>query len=270
MLRNRIFFGVAPLVVLLMVIGGYAVWLFVRLGGAVNTTLHENYVSIAAMRDLKDAVLRIDGTLSAYKAGSVSVQQTRSNLDEQMMACRRNVEAELNIITEPGERDAATQLKSLDEAFLAVTAKLPPDAAADAGLQPALKAVLDAATVIQNINERAMSQKDLHARETARQSTRVMLLAMAAALPLGLYFAYRLSQVVLRPIGRLTDSARELGEGNLDQVLPVTSHENWGNSPTPSTRWPADCGFTVKRPRMNSCTPGRPRKSSLPPCSTPS
>ena len=52
-----------------------------------------------------------------------------------------------------------------------------------------------------------------------------MLLAMAAALPLGLFFAYRLGGVVLRPIQRLTDSARELGEGNLDQVLAVQSRD---------------------------------------------
>ena len=228
MLRHRIFFGVTPLVILLMVIGAYAVWLFVRLGGAVNTTLHENYVSIAAMRDLQDAALRMDGALSAHRAGTSSPEQTRSILHEQAGVCRRNVEAELNIITEPGERAAANQLKTRDEAFLAVTSALPPDAGDEAALRPALNALLDAATVIQKINERAMTQKDLHAREIARQSTRVMLLAMAAALPLGLFFAYRLGRIVLRPIVRLTDSARELGEGNLDQVLPVPSRDELG------------------------------------------
>lgn len=227
-LRHRIFFGVAPLIILLMVISGYAVWLFIRLGGAVNTTLHENYVSIAAMRDLKDAALRIDGTLSAFKAGSLTPQQTRASLDEQAAVCRRSVDAELHIITEPGERDAANQLKTLTETLLAATAKLPLDAPAEAALPLDLQALLAAALKIQSINERAMTQKDRHARETARQSTQVMLLAMAAALPLGLFFAYRLSKIVLRPIGRLTDSARELGEGNLDQVLPVTSHDELG------------------------------------------
>ncbi len=77
MLRNRIFLGVAPLVVLLMVVGGYAVWLFVRLGGAVNTTLHENYTSIAAMRDLKDAAVAINQASFAYRVGSATLPQTR-------------------------------------------------------------------------------------------------------------------------------------------------------------------------------------------------
>ena len=73
-----------------------------------------------------------------------------------------------------------------------------------------------------------MTQKDLRARSTAVESTRVMLLAIGAALPLGLFFAYRLGGTILRPIQRLTESARDLGEGNLDQVLPVSGHDELG------------------------------------------
>ena len=228
MLRNRILLGVAPLIILLMVIGGYAVWLFVRLGGAVNTTLHENYTSVVAMRDLKDHALLIDRACAAYHVGGASLQQTQSTVSKETVLCRRNVDAESAIITEPGELEAANRLKAKTEVFLAVANALAPGPTVDAGLQPALGQLLDAAAAIQGINERAMSQKDLRARETAGQSTRVMLLAMAAALPLGLFFAYRLGGTVLRPIQRLTESARELGEGNLDQVLPVTSHDEIG------------------------------------------
>ena len=229
MLRNRIFLGVAPLVILLMMVGGYAVWLFVRLGGAVNTTLHENYTSIVAMRDLKEHALRIDQAFLAYHAGNAALPQTRSVLEEQAALCRLNVDAELAIITEPGERIAASQLKAQDEAFLAAaTAALSEETSAHVGLQPTLGKLLDSASDILSINERAMTQKDHRARDTASQSTRIMLLAMAAAIPLGLYFAYRLSGIVLRPIQRLTESARELGEGNLDQVLPVSSADELG------------------------------------------
>lgn len=229
MLRNRIFLGVAPLVILLMMVGGYAVWLFVRLGGAVNTTLHENYTSIVAMRDLKEHALRIDQAFLAYHAGISTLAQTRSALEEQASFCRNNVGTELAIITEPGERAAANHLKTQDEAFLAAaTTALTQEPGTDTRLQPALGQLLEAASDILGINERAMTQKDHVARETARKSTRIMLLAITAALPLGLYFAYRLSGIVLRPIQRLTESARELGEGNLDQVLPVSSTDELG------------------------------------------
>ncbi len=217
MLRNRILLGVAPLIILLVLIGGYAVWLFVQLGGAVNTTLHENYVSIAAMRDLKDAALRIEGMLAAPENER---EQNRPALEEQIAVCRRNVEAELRIITEPGEREAANALKTQADAFLAAAAK--------PGANPDPNRLFDAASVIQGINERAMTQKDHRARDTARQSTRIMFLAIAVALPLEFFFAWRLGETVLRPLRRLTDSAIELGEGNLDQVLPVSSRDELG------------------------------------------
>ncbi len=230
MLRNRIFLGVAPLIVLLMMVGGYAVWLFVRLGNAVNTTLHDNYVSIVAMRDIKDAASKIERilTTSGSTTGSDSaVGSLAAAVGAQAAICRRNVEVELNLITEPGERAAAERLKARDEAFLvAATAIL--QRSPDGNLRQRLNDVLGAATDVQGINEHAMTVKDQHARETARESTRIMLVAMAMALPIGLFFAYRLGGIVLRPIGRLTDSARELGEGNLDQVLPTSSHDELG------------------------------------------
>ena len=235
MLRNRIFVGVAPLIVLLMMVGGDAVWLFFRLGNAVNATLHENYVSIVAMRDLKDAAERIERTLSGDRAenSQATPERVRASLEQQTAICRRSVDAEWAIITEPGEREAAERLRTSDDAFLQAvpsTAAVATGGGGAAGdLHRRLNELLDAAATIQGINERAMHEKDQHARETASRSTRVMLLAMAAALPLGLFFAYRLSGVVLRPIQRLTESARELGEGNLDQVLPVQSHDELGH-----------------------------------------
>lgn len=230
MLRNRIFIGVAPLIVLLMMVGGYAVWLFFRLGNAVNTTLHENYVSIAAMRDLKDAAERIERAVNGEHAGNgqPTPEQNHAYLDQQAAICRRSVDAELAVITERGERNAAETLRARDDAFLRAVSAAAGGSGQSGDLHRELDELIAAAAVIQGINEKAMIEKDHHARETARQSTRVMLLAMATALPLGLFFAYRLSGVVLRPIQRLTDSARDLGEGNLDQVLPVQSHDELG------------------------------------------
>jgi hypothetical protein len=48
MLRHRIVLGVAPIILLSGMIGGCGGWLFVRLGGAVNTTRREDHTSIVA------------------------------------------------------------------------------------------------------------------------------------------------------------------------------------------------------------------------------
>ena len=230
MLRNRLLLGVIPLIILLMAVSGYAVWLFVRLGGALNTTLRENYTSIAAMRDLKESALRLEWAVAFHQAGAATSEQTRAAYETEAAVCRRCVQTERNIITEPGEFAAAEKLAAKNEMFLASAASALGDSAPDpvAMLSHPLSELLDAAAVVQTINEHAMSEKDHRARATARQSTRVMLLAVAAALPLALFFGYRLGTAVLRPIQHLTESARELGDGNLDQVLPVPSRDELG------------------------------------------
>ena len=165
MLRNRIFVGVAPLIILWMMVGGYAVWLFFRLGNAVNTTLHENYTSIAAMRDLKEAAGRIERTLSNHHDGGSHriSEQARSTLEQQAAICRRNVEAEMGIITESGEREAAERLRACDDAFLqTISSAFIAGNIKAIDLRRPLNDLLDAATTVQGINEQAMTEKDQH------------------------------------------------------------------------------------------------------------
>ncbi len=229
MLRHRILLGIVPLILLLVAVGGYAVWLFVRLGGAVNTTLRENYTSIVAMRDLTEAAGRVDRALAFQRVGAAGAEETRAEVLAQAAVCRRGADAELAIITEPGEQAIADRLKARTEAFLAAAGVAGDQSPAGADeLRRSLADLLASASDVRQLNERAMTQKDQRARDAAATSTRVMLAAIAASLPLGLFFAYRLSRAILRPIQDLTVSARELGEGNLDQVLPVSGRDELG------------------------------------------
>ena len=43
-----------------------------------------------------------------------------------------------------------------------------------------------------------------------------------------LYASYKLGQGLLRPIQTLTSAAREIGEGRLDLIVPVLSHDELG------------------------------------------
>ena len=228
-LRTRILLGTLPLLLLLAGVGGYAVWLFVRLGGAVNTTLRENYESVAAMRDLRESALLIDRALSFQRAGAADAPQTRAVLDTEAAACRRHVEFEFHNVTEAGERELAERLRERNEAFLAAAeTAVPREPAAVVDLRRPLDELLGAALTVQQLNERAMSAKDKNARATAATSTRVMLGAIALALPVAAFFALRLLRTIRSPLAALTHSARALGEGDLDQVLPVTGRDELG------------------------------------------
>jgi nitrogen fixation/metabolism regulation signal transduction histidine kinase len=55
-----------------------------------------------------------------------------------------------------------------------------------------------------------------------------MIIALGGGLLIAVFFAVRLQRSILRPIRALTASSRDLGEGNLDQVVPVLSHDELG------------------------------------------
>jgi two-component system, NtrC family, sensor histidine kinase KinB len=59
-------------------------------------------------------------------------------------------------------------------------------------------------------------------------STRYMIIALGGGLFIAVFFAVRLQRSILRPIRALTASSKELGEGNLDQVVPVLSRDELG------------------------------------------
>ena len=63
MLRNRIILGLAPIFILLIAMGIYAVSLFAKLGGAVDVILRENFRSVLAAQNMKEAAERMDSSL---------------------------------------------------------------------------------------------------------------------------------------------------------------------------------------------------------------
>ena len=63
MLRNRIVLGLAPIFILLIAMGIYAVSLFAKLGGAIDVILRENFRSVLAAQNMKESAERMDSAL---------------------------------------------------------------------------------------------------------------------------------------------------------------------------------------------------------------
>src|ERR1700675_4219602 len=116
MLRNRIVLGLAPIFILLIAMGVYAVSLFAKLGGAIDVILRENFRSVLAAENMKESAERMDSALFFSLVGEE--QRGRQMYDQNLPIFRENLNVEMNNITLPGENELAQRAADLHERYV--------------------------------------------------------------------------------------------------------------------------------------------------------
>jgi signal transduction histidine kinase len=232
-MRKRILIGLLPLLVLLVAIGCYAIALFFRLGGAIDTILRENYASVVACQNMKESAERMDSALFFTFAGQWDL--SHKMYDENLPVFEQNLNVELHNITINGEGDLAYKLRDLHQqyiakvnTFLSTSDNEQRRAMYFGQMLPLFTQVKDTAQQILELNQNNMIKADHDARTLSATSVEYMVIAMIIGLAGALYFAHLLQRSILKPIQSLTSFARELGDGNLDQVVPVVSDDELG------------------------------------------
>jgi NtrC-family two-component system sensor histidine kinase KinB len=232
-MKRRILFGLAPLFILLIAMGLYAVALFTKLGNRVDVILRENFRSVLAGQQMKETAERMDSALFFSLAGEE--ERGRKLYAQNLPSFRESLRTELGNITLPGEAELAAKVKQSHEQYAAraeafwATPDLEERRKMYFGeMLPAFTEIKDTAQEIIRINQDNMVQADREARRLAAESTRYMIFAIVAGIGGAIFLAVRLQSSILRPIRRLTTVSKELGEGKLDQVVPVTSHDELG------------------------------------------
>lgn len=232
-MKQRIFLGLAPLFLLLIAMGAYAVSLFTKLGNSVDVILRENFRSVIAGQQMKETAERMDSALFFSLVGEE--ERARKMYDQNLPEFRESLNVEMHNITLPGEGDLAEKVQTLHERYtkraeafwntsdVATRRKMYFDE-----MLPAFTEVKDTAQEIIRINQDNMVEADRRARALSEKSTRYMIFAILAGIAGSVYFAARLQRSILEPIHALTTVSKELGEGKLDQVVPVMSHDELG------------------------------------------
>ncbi|HVQ19824.1 MAG TPA: HAMP domain-containing protein, partial [Terrimicrobiaceae bacterium] len=232
-MKRRIFLGLAPIFALIVVMGAYAVLLFTKLGTRVDVILRENFRSVLAGQQMKEAAERMDSALFFSLVGEE--ERGRRLYSQNLPVFKEALKTELGNITLPGEDKLAGDLRRLHDEYTAraevfwQTVDLGERRAMYFGeMLPTFTQIKDTAQEIVSINQDAMVKADRGARELSTRSTRYMILASALGMGAAIFFAVRLQKAILQPIQALTAVSRELGEGKLDQVVPVESHDELG------------------------------------------
>src|SRR5208337_4768871 len=78
------------------------------------------------------------------------------------------------------------------------------------------------------LNQRNMEQMNEQALRNAASSTRLMIAALVVAVALAIASSRVLTRLILEPIVAVTEGARAVSQGKLDQVVPATTKDELG------------------------------------------
>lgn len=233
-LRRRILLTVAPLILLLAVLGGVGAVLLVRLGQRSDAILRENYDSVRAMNRLNEAVERIDSAHQFALAGRED--DARAAHRDNWARFREQLGVEVgNVTIYPDEPRLVGELQTLadryrqqgDEFF----ARAPGDARRPAdyfgtadrpGLLHTFREIKRVGQAIHDLNESQMHTASRDTRRSARASALGFGAGLIVSVLVALLAVWWLQRVILGPIHSLTDAATAVGGGQLHLVVPVT------------------------------------------------
>jgi signal transduction histidine kinase len=218
-----------------MALGLWAIVMFYQLGGNIDVILRENYRSVLAAEGMKEAIERMDSGLLFAVGG----EERRGH--DQFEAHRPKflewLRVEQNNITLPGEGELADALERLFADYIASADRffaLPADQKERRGeiyfreLLPTFDRIRHRADEVLTLNQNNMAEMDRKARENASRAVRLMVVALIGAIALAVAVSFRLSGSIQRPIQAVTDAARALARGELDQVVQAGRNDELG------------------------------------------
>ena len=234
-LRMKLMLGFLPLLAILIGLGLWAIAMFYGLGGNIDVILRENYRSVLAVERMKEALERMDSGLMFAFSGRA--QQAREQFDKSKEEFDRQLGVEQHNITVPGEQELVNELTAEYRSYL--------DLAADyfdlhnattaertdvyfSRLLPKFENLRKLEDRVLLLNQRNMEQMNEKALRYANTSTRLMIAALLVAVVLAIASARILTRLILEPIVAVTEGARAVSQGNLDQVVPATTKDELG------------------------------------------
>jgi signal transduction histidine kinase len=233
-IRQKLSLGFGVLLAIIMILGLQSVTLFTELGGSIDSILRENYRSVIACQEMKEALERVDSgilfTLLGYEGEGIELIRKNEKLFEDALGI------ELNNITLPGEGEKAAYLQDLFRQYttaleVAINSTFANEVKRETyfvKILPLFQQIKITADDILHMNQQNMSDANQQARKTAAAARQrmVMLLIIGAGVAIG--FMYFTGKWILRPIAGLIASANEIESGNLDLVVQTHSKDEIG------------------------------------------
>jgi two-component system, NtrC family, sensor histidine kinase KinB len=235
-LRRKLALSYSLLIVIILAVSGWAIYHLVHLGRSVDVILVNNYKSILAAENMKEALERIDSSAMFFVA--LHTEKARRQFAENV----KNFEDEFRVaagnITEPGEDQIVAEINTEYRAYKKQIEQFLNDphalSAAEQSdiyfqrLEPAFLGIKGRLGDLLHLNQQAMvsASERAQAQSFRAQVSTAIVAALGLALALG--FAWRFTTYVVDPISMLAEKAKRIGEGDFDQHISVSSKDEIG------------------------------------------
>ena len=233
MLRARLFLNWIPFVVILIGVGIYGVVLFTRVLNEVDATVTTNHQNATAARalaaDLKLMEKNLNRVLDGDRTSGGSdfwANQKNSRTSFAVLARNADLLGDTNLVSQ-----LRTNYQSLHAGAVRILRAPKADrqrSVYEAEIVPGLmktRILLEQISDITDQNVLATTQK---IQAMTDHIKRVMFVVMSVVVVLSMLASWQFGRSVLRPIQMLTKATSEVGQGNMDQPVPIVSHDELG------------------------------------------
>jgi len=233
-LRQKLFLGFGGLLLIIALTGIQSVSKVTELGDAIDIILRENYRSVLACQNMKESLERMDSgalfILSGYE------KEGREAIDGNLPEFEKALAIELNNITIPGEGEKAAHLSELFARYKATIQGMEDPVTTYEKrrdiyfneLFPLFRDIKGTADAILNLNQQNMYDANQSARHKATKAREQMYFLLILGAVLAIAYVFLIGKWILRPIQRLTQSAEEIKQGNLDLIVKTDTHDEIG------------------------------------------
>jgi nitrogen fixation/metabolism regulation signal transduction histidine kinase len=229
-LRVQLLVSHLSLVALLVAVMVGSIVNFLRLGRSIDRIFQDNYKSVLAAQEMKEAIGREDAAAAFYLGGEVQNARALYQKNTQGFQTAYNIAS--GNVTEPGEKqivdDIGAKFTHYRTDMRALLTSDPPLPMAEARvlyvetLAPASAGLEQRAQDLLDVNQAAIFRADRTAKADAGRAARNSIAVTVAAFFLALFFALRMIRASLSPLTLLTRQAEEIGAGHLEH--PVDLH----------------------------------------------
>jgi PAS domain S-box-containing protein len=233
-LRSQLLFSHLVLVALMALLMVGATVNFLALGRSIDRILRDNYASVVAAQDMKDALERIDSAAIFVVAGQT--QRARTQYAKNLVLFQNALAAEQSNITEAGEqvlaREVAQQFPPYKQRVERLLTAPPTSEAARATyfgvLEPQFVQLSQRVQKILSLNQAAMQRRDAEAKAMARRATLVGVALTLGTLLLALIFTRQAINSALTPLLALAQGAQQIGAGHLNRSIELRRNDEIG------------------------------------------